>query len=577
MGPSLDYVVELILEKGLVSKLAVSAAKESVRKKKGYGEDNDSLLNVLIKNGAITSQEIYRLLSDEYALNIIDLSEWETSAEDLRLINHRVAVKNCVFPLRLDRRTLKLAISDPLDVESLDSLSYFLNLSVEPQLAPRHNILEAIERHYKVFANEPDWESGIARSDDGKAEENRRVEIRSGRSYELINEETPIVQYVEWLIGDAIKKRASDIHLEPLEKRFRVRYRIDGELAEVENPPQYLQHSIISRLKIMADISIAEKRIPQDGRIQFKSGEKKINLRVSTIPSIYGESIVMRILDQEGLLRGLSELGLFSDDEEVLERFINLPDGLILLTGPTGSGKTTTLYSSLHTLNESDRKIITIEDPVEYQLRGINQVQVSDQVGLSFASALRSILRQAPDIIMIGEIRDLETAEIAINASLTGHMVFSTLHTADAPSAISRLMDIGIKPYLVSASLRGVLAQRLIRLNCENCNENYLPSDLELRTIGIKKEAILSGYLKKGSGCSHCHGSGYFGRSGIFEIFEVDENIQQLIYEHASLVDLRQKALACGMRTMRDDGLRKIEAGITTIEEVISATVVSDT
>ena len=268
----------------------------------------------------------------------------------------------------------------------------------------------------------------------------------------------------------------------------------------------------------MADISIAEKRVPQDGRIQFKSGEKKINLRVSIIPSIYGESIVMRILDQEGLLRGLSELGLFSDDEVVLEKLINLPDGLILLTGPTCSGKTTTLYSSLHTLNESDRKIITIEDPVEYQLRGINQVQVSDKVGLSFASALRSILRQAPDIIMIGEIRDLETAEIVINASLTGHMVFSTLHTADAPSAISRLMDIGIKPYFISASLRGVLAQRLIRLNCENCNENYLPSDLELSTIGIKKEAFLSGYLKKGSGCSHCHGSGYFGRSGIFEI-----------------------------------------------------------
>lgn len=441
-----------------------------------------------------------------------------------------------------------------------------MNLSVEPQLAPRDTILEAIEKHYKAVANDPDQASRICRS----------VEIRPGHSHELISEETPIVRYVEWLITDAVTKRASDIHLEPLEKLFRVRLRIDGELVEVDNPPQYLHHSIISRLKIMAEISIAEKRIPQDGRIHFKIGEKKINLRVSTVPSIYGESIVMRILDEEGLLRGLPDLGMFSGDQAVIERFIKLPDGLILLTGPTGSGKTTTLYSCLHTLNETDRKIITIEDPVEYQLRGINQVQVSDQVGLSFASALRAMLRHAPDIIMIGEIRDLETAEIAINASLTGHMVYSTLHTADAPSAITRLMDIGIRPFLVSASLRGVLAQRLIRLNCENCNDNYFPSGLELHSIGIKKEAVSSGNFKKGSGCSHCHGSGYFGRSGIFEIFEVDEYIKHLIYEQVTLVDLRYKALACDMHTMRDDGKRKIAAGVTTIEEVLSATAVSD-
>jgi type IV pilus assembly protein PilB len=352
-----------------------------------------------------------------------------------------------------------------------------------------------------------------------------------------------------------------------------MRYRIDGVLHEIKAPPKRLQAAVISRLKIQSNMSISEHRIPQDGRIQTSVGSKLIDLRVSCLPTNHGESIVMRILDKEGLRLGLPELGFFTDDQQTFERLIGLPDGILLVTGPTGSGKTTTLYSCLHFINRPDRKIITVEDPVEYLLAGINQVQVSEAVGLTFSFALRSILRQAPNVIMIGEIRDLETATIAINASLTGHLVFSTLHTNDAPSAVTRLIDIGVKPFLVASSTRALMAQRLVRKVCKQCAAPSVPTEAEMRTLGLDAASIAGANFQKGKGCSNCNNTGCRGRFGIFEIFVIDDEARKLIYEKVSSSVLRARAREMGMRTLREDGIRKVQAGLTTPDEVIRATV----
>jgi general secretion pathway protein E/type IV pilus assembly protein PilB len=399
------------------------------------------------------------------------------------------------------------------------------------------------------------------------------LDLPTGEEGDVGEDEAPIIRYVHMVISEALKRRASDIHMEPLEKRFRVRYRIDGVLHEVENPPKRLQPSIISRIKLMADVSIAEKRVPLDGRINIKVGPKVIDLRVSTLPTAFGESIVMRILDKEGLNLGLPQLGFFSDDQATFERIIAMPDGVFLVTGPTGSGKSTTLYSALNCINHPDRKIITVEDPVEYEMPGVNQVQVRRDVGMTFSAALRSMLRQAPNIIMVGEIRDKETAEIAINAALTGHMVFSTLHTNDAPSAISRLVDIGIKPFLVAAALRAVLAQRLVRRICPNCKQAHTPDEKLLSSLGIRSDQALDANFMLGKGCPKCNSTGFRGRVGVFEMFTMSEELQQMVYENASLVALRNKSKEMGMRTMREDGIRKVIAGVTTPEEVLHSTV----
>jgi len=389
----------------------------------------------------------------------------------------------------------------------------------------------------------------------------------------IVDADAPIIKLVNTLIVEAFRARASDIHLEPLAKTFRVRYRIDGVLHEMKSPPKRLQASIVSRLKIQSNMSIAEKRIPQDGRIQTQVWGKSIDLRVSCLPTNHGESIVMRILDKEGLRLGLPELGFFTDDQQTFERLIGLPDGILLVTGPTGSGKTTTLYSCLHFINRPDRKIITVEDPVEYLLAGINQVQVSETVGLTFSAALRSILRQAPNVIMLGEIRDLETASIAINASLTGHLVFSTLHTNDAPSAVTRLIDIGVKPFLVASSTRALMAQRLVRKVCKKCKAPYMPNEAELRALNIDPNNIDGATFMKGKGCSDCSKTGHRGRFGIFEIFLIDDEARKLIYDKVPSSVLRTRAREMGMRTLREDGARKVLAGLTTAEEVIRATV----
>ncbi|MFZ4775340.1 MAG: GspE/PulE family protein, partial [Terrimicrobiaceae bacterium] len=378
---------------------------------------------------------------------------------------------------------------------------------------------------------------------------------------------------VSLLLVEAHQNRASDIHLEPLEAKFRVRFRIDGVLQEMPSPPKKLQSAMVSRIKIMSgSMSIAEKRLPQDGRIQIKLGEKSIDLRVSTIPTVHGESVVMRILDKTSLMLGLPDLGFLSDDQAKLEKQINLPDGIILVTGPTGSGKTTTLYGCLNYMNKPDRKLITVEDPVEYQMSGINQVPVNASIGMTFPAALRSILRQAPNIIMIGEIRDMETASIATNASLTGHLVLSTLHTNDAPSAIARLVDIGIKPFLVSTSVRSVIAQRLVRRLCPKCKTPTELTEYERNMLHLDEGMLSEAHIMKPNGCELCRGKGYKGRMGIFEMFLVDDEVRNMINNNASTIALRQRARELGMRTLREDGIRKVLAGMTTAEEVLTTT-----
>lgn len=550
----------------------VLAARQEVESTQADAEDVDTAtIALLIEQGKLSEAQVTAALGEEFNMEVVDLGDIRTSEEALGLVSREMAQRYRIFPLEFDGSELDLAIADPLDIDAIDNLGHVLKVSINTRLAPPSEITKAIAEHYAGGAAPGDPEmAGLF----GEIED-AALQIDLPDAPDAGNDESqaPIIRYVQMIITEAIKRRASDIHLEPLEKRFRVRYRIDGVLQEVENPPKRLQPSIISRLKLMANVSIAEKRVPQDGRIQMKAGVKEIDLRVSVLPTVYGESIVMRILDKEGLNLGLPQLGFLSDDQQHFERIIGLPDGVFLVTGPTGSGKSTTLYSALNYVNHPDRKIITVEDPVEYQMTGINQVQVRKDVGMSFAAALRSMLRQAPNIIMVGEIRDLETAEIAINASLTGHMVFSTLHTNDAPSAVTRLVDIGVKPFLVSAALRGALAQRLVRRICANCKEPYIPEQSELNLMGMDSAKAADATFYRGKGCAKCNGNGFKGRMGIFEFFLITEEVQQMIYENRTIVELRTKAREGGMRSMREDGFRKVASGMTTLDEVLHVTV----
>ena len=569
-----DYVVQLIQDRELVSPDTVGVARQEVL---GQGtresEADEAVLRLLVEKGYTTWKAISSALAEEFDMETADLSQVRPTDEALQIVGQDAALRYNVLPLQLEGSFLLVVIGDPLAMEAMDELGRLVGKTLNFKVAPPDEIKEAVLAAYDSAGTQGDGSLSEIFGDNPSGSE---VKIPGNDDKNARSEDAPIIQYVNKLITEAIRRRASDIHMEPLEKRFRVRYRIDGVLQEVENPQKRLQASIIARLKLMANVSLAEKRIPQDGRIQIQVGGKDVDLRVSVLPTVYGESIVMRILDKEGLKLGLPELGFFSDDQEVFMKIITGADGIFLVTGPTGSGKSTTLYSALNYINQPDRKIITVEDPVEYQMAGINQVQVRREVGMTFSSALRSMLRQAPNIIMIGEIRDLETAEIAVNASLTGHMVFSTLHTNDAPGAVSRLVDIGVKPFLVSASLRGVLAQRLVRRICPDCSESYTPTEKELISIGMTVSDLSDTNFRKGRGCVKCHDTGYRGRRGVFELFLVNEEIQEMIYQNATLVDLRRKVRDLGMRTMREDGIRKIAAGITTIEEVLSTTVSVD-
>jgi len=567
-------MVELAVGRGLVSGAQVARARARVAAHNDLVTSPPRLLAELLAETGIDPRKLTELLAAEFGLQPApDLGGLRVAGDVLGLVPREFAARYLLLPLALEGRLLRVAIADPIDTEGVDNLGHLLKLTIEPQIAPAAEIAAAIDRFYgKNAGSIDDLLSNLSAPGNGESAVATTEASGLGDASDT-DADAPVVKLVHSIILEAIQRRASDIHLEPLEKRFRVRYRIDGVLLEVENPPKRLQLSIVSRLKIMANISIAEKRIPQDGRIQILMNGRQLDLRVSVLPTAHGESVVMRILDKEGLQLGLPELGFFGDDQKEMERLISLPDGIVLVTGPTGSGKTTTLYSCLHHINKPDRKIITVEDPVEYQLNGINQVPVRADIGMTFANALRAMLRQAPNIVMIGEIRDLETAEIAINASLTGHLVFSTLHTNDAPSAIARLIDIGVKPFLVSTSLRAVLAQRLVRKICVKCRQPHTPTAAELRSLNIGAAQAAAATFAKGAGCASCNGTGFRGRLGIVELFLITEEVQRLIYENTGSARLREKARSLGMRSMREDGLRKVTAGLTTIEEVVSITV----
>ena len=564
-----EFVLQLLTDKGLLEESTIETARAKVNESEYDGSEDTAALEALVADHSINQQQIADVLAEEFNMETVNLADVRVSTEALEIMPFELANRYKVIPLEVDDSEAELAIFDPLDMDALDSISHVIKRSITCRVAPLEEIDKAIHQYYegaKAGAVD-DIFSGMEDPDAAPTQ----IALPSGE--DASEEEAPIIKYVHMVISEALKRRASDIHMEPLEKRFRVRYRIDGVLHEVENPPKRLQPSIVSRIKLMSNVSIAEKRVPQDGRININVGAKIIDLRVSTLPTAFGESIVMRILDKESLNLGLPQLGFFSDDQAAFERIIALPDGVFLVTGPTGSGKSTTLYSALNCINHPDRKIITVEDPVEYEMPGVNQVQVRRDVGMTFSSALRSMLRQAPNIIMVGEIRDKETAEIAINAALTGHMVFSTLHTNDAPSAVSRLIDIGIKPFLVAAAVRAVLAQRLVRRNCPSCRVPFEHDERLLNSLGIRSDQIADASFMKGQGCVKCNGTGFRGRVGIFEMFQVNEELQSMIYEDASLVALRDKAREMGMRNMREDGIRKIIGGITTPQEVLHATV----
>ena len=559
-----DYLIELLVDMGLVTNEQLAPFREQSE------SSGEGLVDLLLAKKVIRPADVAQAKAGHFGYELVSFGDLRLTDDVIAAVPRHIAKRYRAVPVSKSGDTVAIAISDPSDLDTIDSLQRALNVEVDLRVATDEDIEAALNKYYGAAEDsvskaiqditESEVDTAVltaAQSDDGAT----------------VDADAPIIKLVNTLIVEAFKARASDIHLEPLAKTFRVRYRIDGVLHEMKNPPKRLQASIISRLKIQSNMSIAERRIPQDGRIQTQVGGKLIDLRVSCLPTNHGESIVMRILDKEGLRLGLPELGFFTDDQQTFERMIGLPDGILLVTGPTGSGKTTTLYSCLNFINRPDRKIITVEDPVEYLLAGINQVQVSETVGLTFARALRSMLRQAPNVIMLGEIRDMETATIAINASLTGHLVFSTLHTNDAPGAVTRLIDIGVKPFLVASSTRCLMAQRLVRKICKRCAEPYEPTDSELRALGLDPNNVQGATFKKGKGCSDCNKNGYRGRFGVFEVFVIDDEARKLIYDRVPSSVLRIRAREMGMRTLREDGARKVLAGLTTPEEVIRATV----
>jgi type IV pilus assembly protein PilB len=558
-----DYLVGALVELGYVTPEQVEQFQAEA------ASTGDDVVHLLVNRGVVSPKAVTQAKASHFGVEAVELAGLKLEDDVIAALPRHVAKRYRVVPFYKHGNTLAVVVSDPSDLNTIDTLNHLLNAEIEIKVATDEEIDAALAKYYGTSEG-GEVDKAIQDITEGEVEVST---ITASDDGSVVDADAPIIKLVNQLIVDAFRARASDIHLEPLSKRFRVRYRIDGVLHEIKSPPKRLQLSIISRLKIQSNMSIAEKRIPQDGRIQTSVGGKTIDLRVSCLPTNHGESIVMRILDKESLRLGLPELGFFTDDQQTFERLIGLPDGILLVTGPTGSGKTTTLYAVLNYINRPDRKIITVEDPVEYVLAGINQVQVSETVGLTFSAALRSMLRQAPNIIMLGEIRDLETATIAINASLTGHLVFSTLHTNDAPSAVTRLIDIGVKPFLVASSLRALMAQRLVRKVCKKCATPYSPSDSELNSLNIRSgEADKASFLH-GKGCNDCNKTGYRGRMGIFEIFVVDDEARKLIYDKVSSSVLRSRAREMGMRTLREDGARKVLAGLTSPDEVIRATI----
>ena len=536
---------------------------------KGQRKGTESLVETIVRTGQVKESEMaqcYAIANGMEYLSLTNIPAPDKTVIDL--VDLDVARRNSVVPIGVNEfGQIQVVVGDPFDLAAIDNLNHLVGHDVEAQHSSSfEEINDAIGRWY-------DEAIGAASADDELVVLSESSGGDTGGDGEAAANDAPVIKLVNQILTESFNAGASDIHVEPLENSVRVRYRIDGVLHEVANHPRNLLSAIIARFKIMTGaMSIAEKRLPQDARIQLRLGDKDLDLRVSTVPTNHGESIVMRVLDKSALNLGLPQLGFLSDDQATFEQLITLPDGILLVTGPTGSGKTTTLYACLNYINKPDRKIITVEDPVEYQMSGINQVMVKEDVGMTFAAALRSILRQAPNIIMIGEIRDLETASIAINASLTGHLVFSTLHTNDAPSAVARMADIGVKRFLIASAVRAILAQRLVRKLCSECKEPGELSERQIKALNLDAAQLAESTIMMPGGCVKCRGTGHKGRAGIFEIFQIDDEVRHMVNENLSTPQLRRQAREIGMRTMREDGIRKVLNGMTSADEVINVT-----
>src|SRR5271169_6116093 len=536
---------EILVERGHISLEEVDRALELQR------ERGDKIGKILVDLGYVAAREVLSALSEQLATPLVQLDGPPPVSTETEKLSPRFLRQFRCLPYSLEDHTVTLAMADPLDFETILAVGNYTGLTVKPVLASEQEILDSIDRFYEATKQEIDGEWG-----DGGAEDLEHLRDMAS--------EAPVIRLVNAVIAQAVEKRASDIHIEPFEKEFRIRYRVDGVLYNQEQPPREFKSAIISRVKLMAKLNIAERRLPQDGRIKIKTLGREVDLRVSTLPTLYGESVVMRLLDRSaGDFYDLERLGF---DQHMLSRmqyYTSLPHGILLVTGPTGSGKSTTLYSALKRINLSDKKIITIEDPVEYQMDGINQIHVNTTIGLTFSSGLRHIVRQDPDVIMIGEIRDRETADIAIRAALTGHFVYSTLHTNDAPSAITRLTDMGVENYLLTSSLVAVLAQRLVRMICADCK---VPAGTALTPEGVTIECF------RGAGCEQCFNTGFRGRVGIFELMELNEELRANIMRNEDASKITQAARRQGMRNLREDGWLKARRGVTTAEEILRVT-----
>ena len=556
-----DPFSKLLISEGIVS------AEQLAEASRVSGASGTKVHDEVIKLGYAPPDKVMDVLGKAYRLKVVDLTGMTVPQDVIELLPESVARENSIFPLAEMGSALRLATSDPTDMELQEKLRFILNRDVEMSLAPRQQIVEAINRHYGLSDGES-ADSMLQEFTDTAIDFTETAVEQAAAAAAEEASDSPVVKLCSLIITEAVQLRASDIHIEPFEDRIRIRYRIDGRLVERDNPPRRLLGAILSRIKILSKLDIAERRRPQDGRIKLTADGKDYDLRVSVLPTNHGQSVVMRVLDKDNIKVGIRQLGLSEQDFRVFKNLIRRPNGIILVTGPTGSGKTTTLYASLNELNRPDTKIITAEDPVEYYLAGINQVEIKHQIGLDFARVIRAMLRQAPNVILVGEMRDTETAQMGIQASLTGHLVFSTLHTNDAPGAITRMIDMGVPAYLVASSVVAVLAQRLVRVVCSKCKQPHQPLDSQIQEAGITPEQLKTATFMKGRGCINCTKSGYKGRLGIFELMVMNNKIRELAFQGAATTDIRRAAVGTGMTVMFEDGIQKALRGITTLDEV---------
>ena len=551
---------ETLVELGL---LTVQQVKEAQKEEQ---ETAKPFRKIIVQKGFISEEDLVAFMASSMNLARLELANYIIDPQVIALIPEELARKHQIIPVFKIGNSLTCAMFDPLNIFAIDELRNKTGFDIEPASSTEKEIKKALDEYYSARGNIEDILKVI---------DKERLGLKDGQELELkklqeISGEAPVVRLANLTIMQAIYDGASDIHIEPEEEAIKIRYRIDGILHDYPDIPKYLQSALVSRIKILANLNIAERRLPQDGRFQMKMENRQIDIRVSIIPTVYGENVVMRLLDRGSLALSLSALGLTPEIRQMYEKMIRRLHGIILVCGPTGSGKTTTLYASLNLINSKDKNIITIEDPVEYRLAGVRQMQAEPKIGVTFAAGLRSILRQDPDVIMVGEIRDKETAEIAIQAALTGHLVFSTLHTNDAAGAVARLIDMGIEPFLISSSLNAVLSQRLVRAICKECKEEYIPSPEVLKDLGIYAEAKVKEIkFSRGQGCLRCKNTGYKGRVGLYELMTIDDNIRNLIVAKGSREEIKKTAQAAGMKALKDDGLAKVLAGLTTAEEAL--------